>query len=80
MSQLPGDPPRLVVVIQDISDVREAEARRELMMREVEHRAKNTLAVIQAALRLGASGATDAQALARAVEARVAALADRSRC
>jgi two-component sensor histidine kinase len=44
-------------------------------MREVEHRAKNTLAVVQAALRLGASGATDAQALARAVEARVAALA-----
>lgn len=74
MSQLPGEPPRLVVVIQDISDVREAEGRRELMMREVEHRAKNTLAVIQAALRLGASGATDAQALARAVEARVAAL------
>jgi PAS domain S-box-containing protein len=75
MSQLPGDPPRLVVVIQDISDVREAERRRELMMREVEHRAKNTLAVIQAALRLGASAATDAQALALAVEARVAALA-----
>ena len=78
MSQLPGDPPRLVVVIQDISDVREAEERRQLMMREIEHRAKNTLAVIQAAVRLGASGAsgaTDAQALARAVEARVVALA-----
>ena len=75
MSQLPGTPPRLVVVIQDITEAREAEARRELMMREVEHRSKNTLAVIQAALRLGASGATDAQTLARAVEARVAALA-----
>ena len=75
MSQLPGDPPRLVVVIQDISDVREAEERRQLMMREIEHRAKNTLAVIQAAVRLGASAATDAQALARAVEARVVALA-----
>jgi PAS domain S-box-containing protein len=75
MSSLPGDPPRIVMAIQDIRDVREAEARRELMMREVEHRAKNTLAVVQAALRLGASGATDAQALARAVEARVAALA-----
>jgi PAS domain S-box-containing protein len=75
MSELPGDPPRLVIVMQDITDVREAEGRRELMMREIEHRAKNTLAVIQAALRLGAFGATDAQALARAVEARVAALA-----
>jgi two-component sensor histidine kinase len=75
MSSLQGEPPRIVVAIQDIHDVREAEARRELMMREVEHRAKNTLAVVQAALRLGASGATDAQALAKAVEARVAALA-----
>ena len=74
MSSLPGDPPRIVVVIQDIRDLREAEARRELMMREVEHRAKNALAVVQAALRLGASGATDAQALAKAVEARVVAL------
>jgi two-component sensor histidine kinase len=74
MSRLPGDPPRLVMVVQDISEAREAEERRELMMREMEHRAKNTLAVIQAALRLGASDATDAQALARAVEARVAAL------
>jgi PAS domain S-box-containing protein len=75
MSSLPGDPPRIVLVIQDITEVRETEARRDLIMREVEHRAKNTLAVVQAALRLGASGATDAQALARAVEARVAALA-----
>ena len=40
-----------------------------------EHRAKNTLALIQAAVRLGASGATDARELAKAVEARVAALA-----
>jgi PAS domain S-box-containing protein len=75
LSSLPGDPPRIVLAIQDMRDVREAEARRELIMREVEHRAKNTLAVVQAALRIGASGASDAQALARAVEARVAALA-----
>jgi PAS domain S-box-containing protein len=74
MSKLPGDPPRIVAAVQDVTDVREAEGRRELIMREMEHRAKNTLAVIQAALRLGASGATDAQALAKAVEARVAAL------
>ena len=60
-----------MVVIQDISDVREAEERRQLMMREIEHRAKNTLAVIQAAVRLGASG-EPMRSLARAVKARVA--------
>jgi PAS domain S-box-containing protein len=75
LSLLPGDPRRIVLAIQDMTEVRETEARRDLMMREVEHRSKNTLAVVQAALRLGAAGATDAQALARAVEARVAALA-----
>ena len=50
---LPGDPPRIVMVVQDISELRETEARRELMMREVEHRSKNTLALFQAALRPG---------------------------
>jgi two-component sensor histidine kinase len=75
MSSLPGTPARLVLAVQDISEQREIEARRELMMRELEHRSKNTLSVVQAALRLGASTAVDAQALAKAVEARVAALA-----
>jgi PAS domain S-box-containing protein len=73
-SALPGDPPRIVLVVQDLSEVRETEARRELMMREVEHRSKNTLALFQSALRLGASGTSDAQELARAVEARITAL------
>ncbi len=77
-SALPGDPPRIVLVVQDISELRETEARRELMMREVEHRSKNTLALFQAALRLGASGTSDAQELAKAVEARITAL-ERSR-
>ena len=76
-SALPGNPPRIVLVVQDISELRETEARRELMMREVEHRSKNTLALFQAALRLGASGTSDARELAKAVEARITAL-DRS--
>jgi PAS domain S-box-containing protein len=75
LSALPGVPPRNVVVVQDITEIREADARRDLMLREVEHRSKNTLAVVQAALRLGASGTTDVRELAKAVEARVAALA-----
>jgi two-component sensor histidine kinase len=73
-SALPGEPSRTVMTIEDVSELRETEARRQLMMREVEHRSKNTLAVVQAALRMGASGTNDAQELAKAVEARVAAL------
>ena len=79
MSQLPGDPPRLVVVVQDITDVREAEARRELMMREVEHRAKNTLAVIQTALSQRVRGDRCASARARSGSARCGHSGDRSR-
>jgi two-component sensor histidine kinase len=74
LSALPGEPSRIVMTIQDITELRESDARRQLMLREVEHRAKNTLALVQAAVRMGASGTSDAQELARAVEARVAAL------
>jgi two-component sensor histidine kinase len=74
LSALPGEPPRIVMTIQDITELRESDARRQLMLREVEHRARNTLALVQAAVRMGASGTTDVQELARAVEARVAAL------
>jgi len=73
-SVLPGEPPRIIGVVQDVSDLRESEARRELMMREVEHRSKNMLALFQAALRVGASGTSDARELAKAVEGRIAAL------
>jgi PAS domain S-box-containing protein len=72
---LPGQSGRLVLLVQDISEQREAEARRDLMMREVEHRAKNTLAVVQSALRLGADSSSDARSLAVSIEGRVAALA-----
>ncbi len=57
----------------DITDRREAEERRALMARELDHRAKNALSVVQAALRL--TPKEDAAAYAQAVEGRVAALA-----
>jgi two-component sensor histidine kinase len=44
------------------------------MMREVEHRTKNMLAVVQSTLRVGASTETDAKALAKAVGGRINAL------
>ncbi|MBL6080382.1 PAS domain S-box protein [Belnapia sp. T18] len=57
----------------DITGRREAEERQALLMREVDHRAKNALAVVQAALRL--TPREDAHSFAEAVEARIGALA-----
>jgi len=68
-----GTPRRIAGTVQDVTARREAEERRALLAREVDHRAKNVLAVVQAALRL--TPRTDAATYARAVEGRVAALA-----
>lgn len=57
----------------DITARKEAEDRQVLLMREVDHRAKNALAVVQAVLRL--TRAETMPAFAKAVEGRVAALA-----
>ena len=68
-----GLPTRLIGTSQDVTDRREAEERQLVLIHELDHRAKNTLAVVQAALRL--TPRHDAAAYARAVEGRVAALA-----
>ena len=60
-------------IMRDISARKADEARRLLLVREVDHRAKNALAVVQSVLRL--TPANDPRAFAAAVEARVAALA-----
>jgi two-component system CheB/CheR fusion protein len=57
----------------DITTRKLDEERKTLLAREVDHRAKNALAVVQAALRL--TPRHDAESYARAVEGRVAALA-----
>ena len=57
----------------DFTARKEAEERQSLLMREVDHRAKNALAVVQAVLRL--TKAETAQEFGRAIEGRVAALA-----
>ncbi|MGG5822897.1 PAS domain S-box protein, partial [Falsiroseomonas sp. HW251] len=69
----PGRPARAIATVQDITDRRRAEERQALLAREVDHRAKNALAVVQAALRL--TRKDDADAYALSVEGRVAALA-----
>jgi PAS domain S-box-containing protein len=60
-------------IMRDISARKADEARQALLVREVDHRAKNALAVVQSVLRL--TPANDAQSFVAAVEARVAALA-----
>ncbi|MFC7475384.1 HWE histidine kinase domain-containing protein [Dankookia sp. GCM10030260] len=70
---LPGEPGRVVVLVQDISEQREAELRRDLLMREVDHRAKNVLATARAVLRLTRAPTIDA--FVREVDGRIGALA-----
>lgn len=62
-----------VGVVEDADPRRRAEEQRLLLAREVNHRAKNVLAVIQGLLRVSRTG--DAETFAATVDARVAALA-----
>lgn len=62
-----------VAVVADISAAKAAEERQALLTQELNHRARNILAVVKAALRL--TPRDDAAAYARAVEGRVDALA-----
>ncbi|WP_135467519.1 sensor histidine kinase [Crenalkalicoccus roseus] len=57
----------------DITERKEAEERQALLAREVDHRARNLLAVVQATLRLTPAG--DPAGFVRAVEGRIRALA-----
>jgi PAS domain S-box-containing protein len=70
---MPGEPGRVVVMVQDISEQREAEARRDLLLLEVDHRAKNALATARAALRL--TRATSVEDFVDVVDGRIGALA-----
>jgi two-component sensor histidine kinase/GAF domain-containing protein len=64
---------RVSGLLRDVTERRRADERQVLMTRELDHRAKNALAVVLAALRL--TPAEDPRAYASAVEGRVAALA-----
>ncbi|MBR0653912.1 HWE histidine kinase domain-containing protein [Plastoroseomonas arctica] len=64
---------RLFGVNVDITERKDSEERQQLLMHEVDHRAKNVLAVVQAALRM--TPKDDPHAYANAVQGRVAALA-----
>ena len=72
--RLPGGGPLAHLgVTRDVTERKAAAERQALLMREVDHRAKNALAVVQAALRL--TRAPDLPCYVRAIEGRVGALA-----
>lgn len=62
-----------IIELQDIAARLAADAQRELLMREVDHRSRNVLAVVQSLLKLTKGG--DPEQLKAAVSGRIAALA-----
>ncbi len=64
---------RLSGVIADITDRKDAEVRQTLLAREVDHRARNALAVVQAIVRLARADTTESYV--KAIEGRIRALA-----
>lgn len=68
-----GGVARIVGISQDITERRREEERQMLLAREVDHRARNVLAVVQSVVRLTRS--EDPKDFVAAVEGRVAALA-----
>lgn len=68
-----GRPSRVSMIMIDITDRKHAEERQLLLAREVDHRARNALAVVQAIVRL--TRANSQEAYVSAIEGRVHALA-----
>ncbi len=69
----PGQVRRMAGVCHDITERRQEQERQMLLAREVDHRARNVLAVVHSVVRL--TRAEDPRDFAKAVEGRVAALA-----
>jgi two-component sensor histidine kinase len=69
----PGARTHIVGMLRDVTDAAEAEERRALLVREVNHRANNTLSVVQALVRL--TRAADVPDYQRQLEGRILSLA-----
>ena len=67
-----GNVTRVSGVTIDITELKEAEARRTLLVREVDHRARNALAIVQSIVRMTKSKSIDTYV--STVEGRIAAL------
>ncbi len=70
-----GRPARLLGVVADVTERKRAEERRALLANELNHRVKNTLAVVQALALQTARGAPDLPSFSAALQARLIALA-----
>ncbi len=73
VTDMNGRAVRQIGIMRDITSRKEAMERQNLLMRELDHRAKNALAVVAAALRLTHS--ENPKDFVRSIEGRVAALA-----
>ncbi|WP_336488214.1 sensor histidine kinase [Methylobacterium nigriterrae] len=70
-----GRPERILAVSRDISELKQNEARQTLLMQELAHRVKNTLAMVQAVATQTLRNAVSLQAAGEALGARLLALA-----
>ena len=68
-------PPVFIAIAQDITERRRIEAHQQLLMNELNHRVKNTLAVVQSLAARTLHGSASPAAFVRALRARIAALA-----
>jgi PAS domain S-box-containing protein len=71
---VPGKPHQIVVHVSDISARRRAEAHQRLLVDELNHRVKNTLAIVQGIAQQIFKGEADGPAAREAFEGRLAAL------
>ncbi|MHB2209920.1 sensor histidine kinase [Methylobacterium sp. CM6257] len=71
----PGRPERILAVSRDISDLKLTEARQTLLMQELAHRMKNTMAMVQAVAAQTMRNAVSLEAAGEALAARLLALA-----
>lgn len=69
-----GRPSRLVGVIMDISEHKLAAERQEMMVRELHHRVKNSLATVQAIANLSRRTSTDIDTFCRSFSGRIVSL------
>ena len=70
-----GQPERILAVSRDISELKQNEARQTLLMQELAHRVKNTLAMVQAVATQTLRNAVSLEAAGEALGARLIALA-----
>jgi PAS domain S-box-containing protein len=74
ISKEADETPRFVGVSFDITEKKQAEAHQQLLIDELNHRVKNTLAIVQSIARQSAKNATSPEDFAKSFEGRLAAL------